>query len=752
MITLFQTLQSDAENLTREVFERLTNSAEITDLAEKIGNADKETRGKLKKMLPAVTWQAHFDVGSHRSNDNAHPNGLFMLDFDHIENPFSFYNNILRKIRENEIWNGSLMAAHLTPSRQGLRLVVKADKRFKTIADNQHAFVQENQLSGLDECTKDLARLSFLVPFTYFYYLDYNIFTYEENCIEKDCKESAESVAADNAEPLDERKLKGLEKKRAEFLEKEFKGIKYGIIVDNLVQATGGEPVEGERNVRLYDLARQLRYIVDFDEDKLFCLLPSFGLPLNEVKSVASSALKGQRTGKTPYKLWKIIENLKKMNEQANESEEIETVAEEEASLPVLPPVFKEFVNIAPESFKVPTIMALLPIIGTLCSRLRANYIDGETHSPSFMVVIEAPQASGKSFTRKLENLCMQRIHSLDESAHIKEQAYQELLRQKKNSKEQPEEPQVIIRNIPASVSIAKLLKRLDRANGLHLFSFCEEIDTLTKSNKSGAWSQKSDIYRNAFDNAVYGQDYMSDISYSASVPVFYNLLLCGTPHAITRFFSDPEDGLVSRVVFCQLEDQFGAEMPKWKKLPKKSIEKITNLCRSLDERCNISKNEIIMNEHHIDLSFVNKKLSKWLDAKRLEALKNDDYALDIFRRRASVIGFRAAMLAYYLWDEKDNKNIKNSVCDFALFVANSVLMQQVYRYGEKMQSLRIFNNDKVVNHDSIFSTLEEYFTSYDVSALLAKSKRATPARVVISKWKKVGLIDKIGKNKFKKL
>ena len=49
--------------------------------------------------------------------------------------------------------------------------------------------------------------------------------------------------------------------------------------------------------------------------------------------------------------------------------------------------------------------------------------------------------------------------------------------------------------------------------------------------------SQKSDIYRLAFDNAKYGQMYMSDNSYNYNGPVYYNLLLTGTPNGMYRFF-----------------------------------------------------------------------------------------------------------------------------------------------------------------------------------------------------------------------
>lgn len=152
------------------------------------------------------------------------------------------------------------------------------------------------------------------------------------------------------------------------------------------------------------------------------------------------------------------------------------------------------------------------------------------------MTVIIAPQASGKSFTRMPVDVLLEDIREKDVQARLQEQAYTELLKRSKNKREQPQDPKSIIRIIPVTISIAKLLKRLDNAGHQHLFSFSEEIDTLTKTNRSGAWAQKSDLYRLAFDNAEYGQDYMSENTYSAIVNVYYNLLLCGTPQAVKRF------------------------------------------------------------------------------------------------------------------------------------------------------------------------------------------------------------------------
>ena len=384
-------------------------------------------------------------------------------------------------------------------------------------------------------------------------------------------------------------------------------------------------------------------------------------------------------------------------------------------------------------------------------SKVRANYIDGNEHSPSFMTVVEAPQASGKSFTRTLVDLCLNSVVLKDAEGKIKEREYAKLLKKNKNAKSQPEEPVCIIRKLPISISIAKLLKRLDNANGLHLFSFCEELDTLTKSNSSGAWAQKSDIYRNAFDNANYGQDYMSDNSYSADLQVFYNMLICGTPNAVSRFFKDPEDGLVSRIIFAQLEDQFGKKLPVWKRISDKEKMKVISFCESLDNRFALSKEDSVRQPFFIDMKKTNVAISKWLEAKRLEAIKADDVALDTFRRRAAVIGFRAGMLAKVLYEDVKVKDVTKRINAFATYIAETVLNALIQKFGMQLRQISTNTHKKSVNFVNIFALMGETFTRDDLYAVLLKNGRATSPTVVASMWNSAGLIEKVSKNVWRK-
>lgn len=755
MISYFKTISSKAQELSWLTLHSLLDDKRIENVIKEIRNCeDKEVKGRLKKKLPAIAWQAYFGEGGTRANENAQPSGFFMLDIDHVENPLSLYESFKEKLN----WKKTLIV-HITPSGKGLRIVYENFPELSTIEDNQQKLAEILQ-SEYDAACKDFARLSFMCTRADVLYMNADLFqkgpsqisikneNYKSNERHStaagstgDLFGNAQSVV-DSSAPSDGADNTAVQTK---LIYKD--NVTYEQIINELVSAMGGEPHEGSRNTFLYRLARKIRYIVDFNPIQLCKVVPSFGLPKSEVESVCQSACKSARSEKIPYDLYMILKRFETNN---NDFEDIEEEEEKSnVSLPPLPPIFKQFVRIAPDDFKVPTIFALLPVVGTLASRLRSVYLDGENHAPNFTTVIEAPQASGKSFARRIVKTCMEQVEYMDGISRIAEQQYLMQLKRARNQKNQPEEPTAIIRIIPASVSIAKLLKRLNNSKGLHLFSFLEELDTLTKSNKAGAWSQKTDIYRNAFDNADYGQEYMSENSFSGIFPVFYNMLTCGTPAAVKRFYSDPEDGLISRIIFCQLPSQFGAKMPVFKKLTSFELRMIQNKCASLNDNLCCTPEQEVVPEHFVDLAFLNKAIDRWNEHQRLDSIREVSSARNIFYRRAAVMGFRAGMLAYYLYGEKDDRNTKKDVIRFSIFVANYILDSLLNKFSQSLEK-SIIGKEKEIQVD-LFKQLPDTFSRNELIGFAKKFNIATPVKVIIYRWKQYNYIKETKKFEYKK-
>ncbi|MGM9675918.1 MAG: BT4734/BF3469 family protein [Bacteroidaceae bacterium] len=723
--------------LTQDTFGQLIRQPWLKAVCDEIaaGNLDR------KRDLPAVCWQAAFG-GGKRSNQNARPSGLFALDVDHIEKP-----DVLFRTFDDRIGELGIYIVHMTPSTHGLRVVARCRPGLATIADNQAWLAGELHVEH-DACTRDLARLSFLVPESYFYHYDPRVFTDSADALPPSAppaedprpqhapEDACPSVpsAGDKTGPLS------------------FRGVPYSVIVGQLIERTGGQPYEGERNNRLYLICRLLANITDRQSDRLFQVCPRFGLSEEEVRACCESACKSARSERLPYVLYKTLYDLGIDSGAGGRSpaDDPSPVAHPTPPVPQeshLPPLIREFVATAPDDFKAATAMVCLPVCGFLGSRMRARYLDGELQAPSFIVNIIAPAASGKGSLLRMPNICLAPVRAKDDEGRELEQEYQRISKLNKNQKKQMEEPQPIVRDIPAKVSVAQLLKRMVQARGLHLISVSPEADTLTASNKAGAWAQKSDIYRVAQDGegGRYGQDYKSDASFSATCRMRYNLLTLGTPGAIARLYPDVEDGLVTRCIMVELPSQFGKPMPVCQQFTGRQMKVIEERTAALMAICQDADGNVLP-EHHLRLDWLNQGIGNWITRQQLLAVRDEDHARDQFMRRAALIAFRAGMVAAFLWGSRLGREQKDYTVEFALWVADVILSTLLGRYSTKVnEQARLYEAPVARRYPSLFEAMADVFTLADLQRAARSQGITSPVKSIIFRWSDNHLIEKQG-------
>ena len=710
---------------------------DICDQIKLLDGKDPDELSRLKKHLPIITPHAcRFRGDGARRSSNAVPSGLVMLDIDHIDDPRDFFSRWIAPVltAENKIY-----FVAITPSGHGIRVIAEREPE-ESIPAAQKRLATYFCLTEFDAVTKDLARASFLMPWSYVLYcepsqLDFG--TPEKEAVVT--AHFAQLEAQNNTITLSQENKSQSTTGEAELQQSElfYRGTPYADIVRELIFLLGGEPAMGERNQFYFTLVRYMRYICNFDPDMCVRVLPDFGLSLSERCSTAQSSVNRPRKGDIPDLLNRAITT-------ASSASELSTIGEAELqrsdlSLPPLPRVLELICRRLPERFRPAMVIASLPILGALATRVRFQYLDKQEHSFSFMSCITAPAATGKSFIRKPVNLLLTPIDRQDEIERKKEEEYKDALRAAKNSKMQPTNPRACPRNNGINVSIAKLLQLLAYSEGKHLIGIGEEIDTLVKSERAGVWSQKSDIYRLGFDNAKYGQNYMSDNSFSANVPVYYNLLLTGTPGGMYRFFKDVEDGLVTRFCFAQLPDMFGSDIPAFENYTAAEEEEIIDIAETLDKAAGT-----------IACSHVGVRIRRWLNDKRELAIREDSRAIDTLRKRAAVIGYRAGMLAYLLNECVYTKEVGQ----FTSWVAEYVFQNQMELFGSKFEEvaqtqIRVKENRSQVV--SLLLALPEQFTRAELMALRARNGQSTNVALVISRWRSSGFITQTDKNTYRK-
>ena len=706
---------------TREIFEGMLSDPAVKAVCERIGSLDPQAEGyadeknRLKRQLPIIIPHAQSFKGTKRKSEDAEPSGLVMLDVDHVADPQSVYAQQVAPVVEAQ----RIYFAAITPSGHGLRLIAER-LRGEAIEDAQCRLAKACGFEQIDGVTKDLARASYMMPREM-------VLHYDPQPLFEAPKEEDAMAALAADEPA-------------------YKGIPYSAIAQQLMALIGsGDGAEqGERNTVYFSLANYMRYICDFNADLLLSALPAFGLSEEERRRTIHSALGRPRKNYIPATLQSAITicEQQRKTEKAFELTPIEELVKG-VDLPRLPRLLQLVLKRVPETYRPALIIALLPVLGTLATRVRFLYLDKQKHSFSFFSCISAPAASGKSFIRKPIDLLLTPINEQDAIERKKEQDYKEQLRATKNAKMQPQDPHACPRNNGVNISIAKLLQLLTYAEGKHLIGICEEMDTLLKTERAGTWSQKSDIYRLGFDNAEYGQAYMSDNSFSAKVPVYYNLLLTGTPGSMHRFFKQDtiENGLMTRTCFAQLPDTSYAEMPVFEPYSQRERDEIIGWARKLDQE-----------EGEISCTVVERAIAQWVEEKRQRALDADNHAADILRRRCAVIGFRAGMLCFLL----ENRIPKRSIGEFATWVAEYVFVNQMELFGDKLEQELTASLDRSERGSltALIDLLPTVFCTHDLIALRAKrgqSVKPNAVATLLLRWEKAGRITKLAPGQYQK-
>ena len=260
----------------------------------------------------------------------------------------------------------------------------------------------------------------------------------------------------------------------------------------------------------------------------------------------------------------------------------------------------------------------------------------------------------------------------------------------------------------------------------------------MLKNNKGGAWTQKNDLFRLAYDNKPWGQHRISKDSFSGKVTLYYNLLMCGTPNKCRAFFADAESGLVSRGIYVELPDMLGARMPEFKMWSKEEQDEVKRQTMCLMDE-----------EGEVELPRLNQAIEEWDEGKRQLYLKTLRPALDVFRRRSALNGFRAGMLAYVLAGHEET----DEVIGFALWVAERCLYYQLKLFGaqvDRLYSEEAEMSGQVRNAD-LLKQLGREFTKAELVNLRVAHGQSPEVKSVIHRLKKEGLIVKIGPNLWRK-
>ena len=542
-----------------------------------------ELKGRLKKQLPILTPHATFKNG-RRLNADAVPSGLSMYDLDHIPDPEGRWREI--EPRKEEL---GIVMAHITPSAEGLRLIFIIPDG-KTLAEAQRWMADMLGDQKYDECVKDYARCSFIVPREYVLYMSDKLFGPTPSLPIREGEQSPSNCPQGGEQPPSI-PLQGEESvttgtgthhtdcppetggTNAERGGGGFSPISFplpyregqgGSLVSILEDQLGGIPTHGSRNNFIFTMACHLRYVCNDDPEWIARILPTYGENREKWMATIRSACNRNQSPRLPRLMQRVLAICK---EREREEQEAEENPDMPPQMPrVLPPLIRLLISKTPDIYKPAVAHAVFPALAAHLWQTRFRYIDNVEHEATLMNVLMAGTGAGKNCISEPINRIMADIRARDMENLRREREWKKEVQSKGANKDKRQRPEgLVIQEIDPDMTNAAFVQRLADAEDRFLYTKMNEIDQFDALKGSGKSKAQFQIMCLAFDpRNVYGQTRIGTGSVSERVSIRFNWNASTTVQKGRRYFSQVlTDGPISRINFCTIpEREIGAEMP----------------------------------------------------------------------------------------------------------------------------------------------------------------------------------------------
>ena len=706
----------------RDVRDRCAQIAAYVRLAREskdptVINKNIDAASALKRQLPAICWHAWYD-DNRRLQKNAHDSGLVMLDIDHIDNPKKVFDSLSQLARSY-----GLVAAHITPSTLGLRLVFRRPDGLP-IPEAQHYLASALNLSNVDTCVKDLSRLSFIVPADYWFFIDYNALFHDEPAATPHPTPEPQPTAntpQPTAEPhptAEPQPMDNTPQPTAKNYPENYGELPYSDIISELVTLMGGAPKQGNRNNFIFRLAGILRYICDDDPLWIESVMPDFGEEVAKLRQTIRSSLKAEQIRSMPKVLNVAMEKVrsKLLRDSAIEPNVQDAFAATPPPMPkVLPPLIKHLVKNVPGVCQPAVANAVFPALAAHLFGVSFRLIDGTYKEPSFMCVNIAKQSSGKASVNAPISFIIDDILKRDAINRQREQDWKDEVTKKASNKEKPKRPDdLCVQCLVSDMTNAAFVQRLKDANGHYLYTNLEELELLRQLQTNGM-HDVGKIICLCYDNGIYGQERVGFQSVTANVPVRWNWNASTTVRKGQDFFANRlVDGTLSRINFCTI---FRDRTQPF--LYKEYDDNYAAVLKPFITKLNLASGRYVCSQA---LTLARNLLNECLNRSALA----DDEIYEQLAYRAVTIAYMKSMVLYIANDCTWDKSIAQFT-EWSLFYD---LFVKMYYFGDQIQSEDERENVKAKPRcNSILPLLPDVFTREQADTVrmqMGKSKNGT--------------------------
>ena len=702
---------------------------------------------RAKAKLPALTYMGVLDTEKYRQYlrqceeqgakplgsrrvEFMRPTGLLMLDFDHVGNVRALYDHVLSAFQKHGVHMQNFLAlAHITPSGDGLRLVLRRTVGV-TIEQDQQDWCKFIGDVKPDAACKDISRLSFAPMQQEILYFNPSLLfgelpdvaDYPDGSLFQ--QPLAVASPAEAAAPIAQGEAPAA-------YDTEYGGVPYAEIVRRLEEQLGGRPEHGARNSFIFTMACNLRYICNDDAQWIATILPTYGEDPQKHRTTIASAVNRPMSRTMPDTMARAL-RIGVAEKTVVESVTAATPPEMPA---VLPDPIALLTSRTPERMKPAVAMAVFPPLGAHLHETKFRYWDGRDYEATFMHVLVAELSSGKSAVNAPIEYIIADMEARDEVARNKENEWKAKCATISSAKDKPERPKGLAMQVLSSdMTNAAFVQRLADAEGKFLYTQMDEVELLNALKTNTQGNTVSAILRLAFDCGKYGQERVASNAVNAKVRVRWNWNASTTIQRVRKFFAkNIADGTLSRLSFATItkdDDDWGdVARPTFGEYGQAFADE---LCPYIDALCNVSG------------TIVCPEAIKWADALSLELI---GYAREIDDRTYAQLSFRAVLMGFFravLLYVANGCKWNAAIADFAAWTVRYDLWCKM-RFFRDMLHKDLEGEKTALQRGpvSLLALLPDEFTKQQVQELRIAEGMSPNPKTMLANWIRRGQVVK---------